>query len=43
MRLLIVLAAAVVGMGLPSLAQETILPTEYTVEMWNKDPEDKKT
>ncbi|MDB4169643.1 plastocyanin/azurin family copper-binding protein [Planktomarina sp.] len=42
MRLLIVLAAAVVGMGLPSLAQETTLPKEYTVEMWNKDPEDKK-
>ena len=25
----------------PAFAEETTLPTEYTVEMWNKDPEDK--
>ena len=42
MKLLTLMVSAVMGLGVQALAQETTLPTEYTVEMWNKDPEDKK-
>ena len=36
------MASVVIGLGVQALAQETTLPTEYTVEMWNKDPDNKK-
>ena len=43
MRLLTALAVMTLGFCSPALAdKELTLPTEYTVEMWNKDPEDKK-
>ena len=42
MKLLSLMVSAVMGLGVQALAQETTLPTEYTVEMWNKDPDDKK-
>lgn len=36
------MASAVIGLGVQGLAEETTLPTKYTVEMWNKDPDDMK-
>lgn len=42
MKLLSLMVSAVMGLGVQALAQETTLPTEYTVEMWNKDRDDKK-
>ncbi len=42
MKLLSLLVSAVMCLGVQALAQETALPTEYTVEMWNKDPNNKK-
>ena len=39
MRLLLSLALAL-GLTVPAIAEEA-LPTEYTVEMWNMDPEDR--
>ena len=42
MKLLSLMVSAFIGLGVQALAQETTLPTEYTVEMWNKDPNYKK-
>ena len=39
MRLLAVLAL-MIGMTMPATAQE--LPTEYTIEMWNQDPNNRQ-
>ena len=39
MRLLLSLALAL-GLTVPAIAEEA-LPTEYTVEMWNQDPDDR--
>jgi len=43
MRLLTALAVMTLGFCSPAFAEkELTLPTEYTVEMWNKDPDDRK-
>lgn len=42
MKLLSLMMSAFMVLGAQALGQEIMLPTEYTVEMWNKDPNDKK-
>ena len=43
MKLLTALAVMTLGFCSPAFAEkELTLPTEYTVEMWNKDPDDRK-
>ena len=42
-KLLSVLFVAMLALATPALAEKTpVPPTEYTIEMWNTDPEDRK-
>jgi pseudoazurin len=42
-KILSVLFVAMLALATPALAEKTpVLPTEYTIEMWNQDPDDRQ-